>query len=284
MNKEYRNGISSFEKFAQIQNEIRNSNFANIRIHCENTTYISPVVSTLFGSLPHYGNFYNKNVKITYNIKNGKRYIQDVGIDKYYGNTKNVKTNSMAVPFQSIDWKTYEGKDVEKCIDAILKQLPINLEDNDRGMLFSIIGEIFNNAKDHSGIQEKSNIRVYYCAYWNSKRDTYIVSIYDTGVGISKNVSNYLNKQVSDSEAITWALGDGNSTQNTANMEYTRGIGLNSLEKFIKANKGELFLGSGNAICKIDNNQRIIKPIEHKLRGTIYVFTVKIEKTQNFNI
>lgn len=275
MDPEYRIGIHSFEKFSYIQYLIRICSKSEIVVDCTNTTYISPAFATIFGSLPHYGNFYGKKVKIEYNKMFGKRYISDIGIDKYYNNTSGKSISNRAVAFSSVAWDEYE-KNMMQGIDSILSQLPIEINEEEKGMLISILGEIFNNAKDHSGFQEDKNIRVYYCGYWNAKNDTYIVSISDSGFGISQNVSKYLNKEMTDANSLEWAFGDGNSTKNTAELDYTRGIGLNSLEKFIRKNNGILYVASGKAICKVGNSSKSIKTIEKPLKGTIYVFTIKV--------
>lgn len=275
MDQEYRIGIASFERFSNIQAQIKECPKSEITVDCTATTYISPAFATIFGSLPHFGHFHGKKVKIAYNTNKGKRYISDIGIDKYYNNSPGKPINRRAVPFSAIEWQDYEKNKMQN-IDAILSQLPIEINEDERGILISMLGEIFENAKVHSGFQEDKNVKVYYCGYWSANRDTYIVSISDTGVGISQNVSNYLNKDISDAEALEWAFGDGNSTQNTAGLDYSRGIGLNSLEKFINANNGALYVASGNAICSVKNGEKSIKTLGNPLKGTIYVFTINV--------
>lgn len=275
LNKEYRLGITSFEKFAQLQNEIQNIDKPHIVIDCINTTYISPAFATLFGSLPHYGEFYRKKVSIKYNEYTAKRYILDIGLDKYYTNSGT--PHSASVPFSSLDGENYEAKAMSS-INEILKQIPRELDKNTEGELISVLGEIFNNAKDHSGLKEDSHIKLYYCGYWNAKRDSYIVSIYDTGVGISQNVKKYLRKSISDAEALEWAFTDGNSTENKNDMDFARGIGLNSLEKFFSDSNGILYVGSGNAICAIKKRKKSVHSIKFPLHGTVYVFRINISQ------
>jgi len=276
MNKEYRLGITSFEHFAEIQNRIKDSSSSKIEINCEQTTYISPAFVTLFGSLPHYGEFYNKKVYIKYDKKVGKRYIQDIGLDKYYNNLGS--PHKEAVPFSSISWNEY-AKDKMDGIEKILRTLP-RVDIEVKGMITAALGEILNNAKDHSGFQDNKNVKVYYCGYWNSKIDSYIVSIYDTGVGIQQNVSKYLNEETSDLQAMEWAFGDGNSTQNSDDIDYTRGIGLNSLENLINLKRGILYVGSGNAICAIKNGKRSLRSLKSPIQGTVYVLSIPIKETK----
>ena len=273
LNKEYRLGIPSFEKFAQLQNDIQNMDNLNIVIDCRNTKYISPAFATLFGSLPHYGEFYGKEVSIKYNRYTGKRYILDIGLDKYYNNSGT--PHSASVPFSSLNGENYEAKAMAS-INEILRQIPMELDKDTEGELISVLGEIFNNAKDHSGLKESPRIKLYYCGHWNAKHDSYIVSIYDTGVGISRNVKEYLRKPISDAEALEWAFTDGNSTENKKDMDFARGIGLNSLEKFFSDNNGVLYVGSGNAICEIKKRKKSVHSIKFPLHGTIYVFRINI--------
>lgn len=283
MNKEYRIGITSFEKFAEIQSKIKDYPKTDVIVDCRNTTYISPAFLSLLGSLIDFGNFHNKKVQITYNRINGKRYIGSVGIDKYY--TLKGHPHKDAVCFSSLDWINTQSQLLKERIEKIIDECPKSLGDTEKGVLFSILGEIFNNARDHSGLHLNKNTKIYYCGNWNSHNNQYIMSIYDTGVGIRSNVSKYLNdKDMNDAQALSWAFGDGNSTQNTIDKDFSRGIGLNSLERLVTVNNGTLYVGSGNAICVLRDGKKSIKTIKTPLYGTIYVLAIEVNEKRRFRI
>ena len=278
LDREYRMGIESFNKFSALQNQVRNSHNQRIIIDCSKTTYISPAFSTLLGSLPHYE---GKKVFIKYDKILCKRYITDIGIDKYY--TNNGNPHKKAVPFSSADGKIFEDdKGILSIIEDILEHFPYKLTETAWGNLFSLLGEVFNNTKDHSGINKSNKIRIYYCGHWNSNKNTYILSIYDNGNGIQQNVAKYLNENMTDIDALKWAFVDGNSTKNNESMDYPRGVGLTLIEKFIKENRGILYVGSGSAVCSIREGNQTLKPLNHPIKGTIYVLNIPLKGNSDF--
>ncbi len=274
MKKEYRLSLASFGEFAEMQSFIRNNLNKTLWFDCSQTSYISPAFSTLFGSLPHYGMFYDKTVKIRYDSTVSRKYIHDMGILRYY--QKSGEYHKKAVPFTSLNWDDY-NKEILSAIKYIMAQLPVTLSPKVTGAIISQLGEIFNNAKDHSNFASNKNIRLYYCGHHNAKRSGYIVSIYDTGVGITQNVSEYLDRDVDDAFAVDWAFGDGNSTQNSDELDFSRGIGLNSLEKFIKVNNGQLYVCSGDSVYVVKDGVNYIKSINGSIKGTLYVFSIQVD-------
>lgn len=261
----------SFSAFAALQNCIADNAGGKVEIDCTNTEYIHPAFIPLLGSLPHLGNIYSTEVIIRYSKSKSKKYILDSGILKYYDD--NGESPSSKLPFDSLNYENLKNfSDVKTAITKIIDTIPEGARILNWGMLFSQIGEIFNNAKDHSNLQQYE--KLYYSG--TCINTTCVVSIYDSGVGIKRPVCKYLGREVTDTEALAWVFEDGNSTRNSTFSEITRGIGLNSLMNFVETNNGSLIVCSGTALCEVKGEQNSIKCLNYGVKGTLYVLTVNV--------
>lgn len=261
----------SFSAFAALQNCIANNPDGKVEIDCTDTTYIHPAFIPLLGSLPHFGHLYNTEVIIRYSKSKSKKYILDSGILKYYDDNGEIPSSKL--PFDSLTYENLKDfSEVKTAIKKIIDTIPESARKVNWGLLFSQIGEIFNNAKDHSDLQQYE--KLYYSGTCISTNC--VVSIYDNGVGIKKPVCEYLEKEVSDNEALAWVFEDGNSTQNNTFSGITRGIGLNSLMNFVESNDGSLIVCSGTALCEVKNREKIIKRLKNSIKGTLYVVMVNV--------
>lgn len=70
------------------------------------------------------------------------------------------------------------------------------------------IYEIFVNAKIHSHSEH-----IYTCGQYFPQKDLICFTITDTGLGIKKKVNQRFNSSLSATQAITWAVQQGNTTK-----------------------------------------------------------------------
>ncbi len=94
------------------------------------------------------------------------------------------------------------------------------------------IFEIFNNAIIHG----KSN-DIFSCGQYYPRNNKLDFTIVDLGKSIKSNVNNYLNKQMKGSEAIDWAVQEGNTTKNG---DTPGGLGLSLIRDFLRLNGGKI--------------------------------------------
>ncbi|WP_218418126.1 hypothetical protein [Alteromonas lipotrueae] len=130
--------------------------------------------------------------------------------------------------------------------------------------IVSRIFEIFMNAYGHgTSIQPIEKLGVYSCGQYDKKEKKLNLSVLDFGLGIVKNVRNYLENDSMDSlEAFNWALLRGNSTgTDNQGIEMPRGLGLDLLKEFIRLNKGELRIYSNDvfAVCGEEGMWKVTK-------------------------
>jgi hypothetical protein len=133
------------------------------------------------------------------------------------------------------------------------------------------IFELYENARTHGRCEH-----IFTCGQYYPQKKRLDITIVDTGQTIKSNVNHYLNKELSGSEAIEWALQAGNTTK-TANIPG--GLGLNIMFEFIQLNKGKVQIVSADGFWEYRKEKRVTKLFNDSFPGTI----VNIEFNLNDN-
>lgn len=267
----------------------------SLSLNMSKIEYISPAFAAAFGALPlcyknRELNTYS-NAEFKYVIKKSNASLQffaNHGILAYYFEKlkdydkikSKFQPDKDAIAFQEV--KDEDGAVVT--IQEILNHAPVILDESAKNELISNIYEMFDNSLSHS--LNKSGI--YVCGFWGNSEldknatnigDVFVFSVYDTGVGICKNVNDYLRQKgeatLADNFALEWAFIDGNST---ADSEYPRGLGLCRLEEFIKLNDGEMFLVSNQAFYSFTNGVRRFELLAGEFFGTLFTVCIKTDR------
>ena len=125
------------------------------------------------------------------------------------------------------------------------------------------IFEIFENARTHGHCKQ-----IYTCGqYFSSKGIKRLdMTIVDMGKTIKSNVNEYLQTNLSGSDAIEWALEYGNTTK-TGNIPG--GLGLDIIFEFIKLNKGKIQIVSSDGYWEYRNGETENKIFDNPFPGTI---------------
>ena len=89
-------------------------------------------------------------------------------------------------------------------------------------------------------------------------------TIVDRGITIKENVSSFLEREISASEAIQWAMVSGNTTKREVG-----GLGLGVIFEFIKLNKGKIHIVSSDGYYEFSNGQVITKRLTAPFGGTL---------------
>lgn len=263
--KEYRRGLPALQDFAFILDEIKNNQNDRFIIDLTEYCYIHPCFAVLLAAMP----YVNKKTVIRYKNNNNKcvEFLEKSGIYEHF-------TSKSAV--QEIGYKTNLTKfktisTQEECLKVAqdtVSAFPIYFDNNLRHELVSLLYEVISNPFFHS--QQK---QVYCCGFFDTQRALNF-SIYDFGVGIPYNVNSYLNKNLSDQKAIEWAWKPGHSTLN-GKVDYPRGAGFQTLESFVKANHGDILLGSRNAYCRVTTSNKTFGTMNATLPGTFFSMRIK---------
>jgi len=273
ISRELRLGYDAFNFIAKLQHQCIHSN-EMIEVNLINAKSINPAFITILGSLPEISEKHHKYFKgIVYNPtnKNNKKIIRDTGIWGYYEEKAKLQKKNKTMLFHNI-----EKNQIERYLDDLLSCIPVNLEQNLKGLLSTSIIEVFNNAFEHG----KPDKGVYCSGKFDSSKKNFIFSLYDAGIGIKQNVGEYLKSSISDKFAVEWALSENNSTR--INKNIPGGNGLKLIEQFINANHGKIYMLSGNALCKIVDSKRIIDELDNPIQGTLFIMDIKTDKTNKY--
>jgi signal transduction histidine kinase len=107
--------------------------------------------------------------------------------------------------------------------------------------------EIYVNAFDHS----HSPVGVFTSGQHYPRRKQLKLCVVDFGVGIPDTVRSYLKEpEKTGAESMQWAFQKGNSSKKRQGPNIARGLGLDLLREFVKANCGtlEIFSHDGEAL------------------------------------
>lgn len=271
LNKEYRQSLSALKKIVNVQNDIMNYDNKNLVVDLSSTEFISPAYLPVIASLPL---IKQNRIVLKYN-KNSKLHqiLEKQGVIEYYKKNNYVKGNeNKVIPFTKI----VSQDDLVNVINKILDLAPIVMSEDARCVLFSKFYEMFINATTHGA----NEIGAFCSGKWDFNRQSLIISVYDYGIGITKNVNNYLKKynkintDLNCREAFDWALTKGNSTKET---DFPRGTGLNVLEDFVNKNGGKITLCSGNGIYVLENGTKKFENMENSILGTLMIINIRAD-------
>ena len=147
-----------------------------------------------------------------------------------------------------------------------LEKFPVSTSDELRGEIEFNIGEIFNNAQEHSDAKANG----IFGSWFTRARGIYCFSCYDTGVGIPENVNRFIeehgHRRLSDVTALKWAMKRGNSTSSRNNP----GLGLDLLREFVSLNEGAMRICTGNVLYTLNKDGERYIALDKKFYGTIF--------------
>lgn len=260
--------LSNIQYVIAIQNRIITGNENTFIIYFTDAKYLDAAISVLIGTLPIYASKLNKKVLIRFRDNDNPifKFIKKVGIYDYFSNSKVSKYISQkAIPFGKI---TDENM-MEIYTDKIIKLAPIQLDDEASEILSVPFFEIYQNCFIHA----ESDVGVFSCGYWMP--DELVFSIYDMGIGIPCNIRNHLGVSKSSEECIRWAFEKGTTTQVEGLIK--RGLGLDTLRKFIYLNNGSMLLYTNDAYYTINNGKEEMGVLNVPIQGTLFIIRIKAD-------
>lgn len=266
LGQQYRQSVLAIEKFAAIQQQILQSDAKKVVLDVQQTTHIADGLLLLLAVLPDFRSIYGKSIVIRYNKQNKKmfRVLSNSGVLEYYTRDGSNPADEGSIPFK----KTVVIEEYADLVKRIMRLAPVNFSEQTYSVMFSKLYEIFDNARTHG----KNELGTYTYGMLNDKE--FVFSIYDAGVGIQKNVNDYLHTEMSPRAAIEWALTSGNTTLVT---DYPRGAGLSLLEEFAYKNEGKITLCSNNIVCIMQNGKRHFRRIGTSIQGTLFIMNIRAD-------
>lgn len=273
LRKQYRQSCASIEELSYIQQQISESKAGKVVINVVETTYIADGLLLLLAVLPDFKRIYKKTIVIRYNPGNirMKKFLSDSGVLYYYTKENATKAGKDSIPFM----RTNDVGKYADLVKRIMELAPVQFNDKSYSTIFSKLYEIFINANTHG----QNELGTY--TYGTLKEDEFVFTIYDAGVGIKKNVNDFLQQNYTAQQAMDWALKSGNSTIKT---DYPRGAGFSLLESFAYKNNGKLTLCSDNVICIMENGTRKFRCMKTNIRGTLFIMNIKADSEYIYDI
>ncbi|MED9967563.1 MAG: hypothetical protein UFJ18_12360 [Blautia sp.] len=272
---------SSHNKLAKLYADIHSCSWDFIIINFEKVSFISANQFSVLGCILTSFLIQHKNTKISFtNLSPKIKEIMQVnGFGKHFSLEPLPDKNNTAIPYkifnvsQIDEFERYIGISIFNRND--LPRMSCGVRDR----ITDNILEIFNNVKEHT----KSEL-LYTCGQYFPRKGFLYFTIVDSGETIPHNVSEYLKdsgKSLNQSEtALHWALQCGNSTRRT---NSPGGLGLYFLSDFIKLNKGELYIVSGNETFEqtAKYGQRY-KSLSVPFQGTIVTMAFNLSDTSSY--
>jgi ATP-binding region, ATPase family protein len=208
-----------------------------------------------------------------------------VEIDNLDDNVKTILRKNNFFPLYGIDSALFDTYDTtinffaenpskdrliyEYIHEEVFKSIGGSISDNFLKEVSYCIFELVHNIIDHS-----DSDRVYICGQSYPKKGFLRLAISDKGVGIPALIKQRNPHIQKDTEAVEWALGEGNTTK----IGREGGIGLYSIRDKL-LNRGSLKVISNQAFYQINSNGSIIeKTLSERFRGTLIILEFDINK------
>ena len=267
-------GAKAFDRIAYLQKWIIESSAHDLVLDVLGDKRIGLTFVFLLGTLPLFAQNIGKNLQITVTPK-VYRLMSRINILDYYKITNRNTTYNISfsdLTSQPAFKVISNPDDIIPFVQNIQMESPINATEEVWDVLISRIGEIYLNALEHSG----SSI-VLGGKYFKFQKNKYCFSCYDNGIGIPGNVKTFFHNQgnfeITDIEALKWAMQKGHSTKNT--MSVARGLGLDILRSFAIASGGVIRICSGKSMYVLRGKDReSYFQLEHPFVGTLFEMDV----------
>ncbi len=172
--------------------------------------------------------------------------------------------------------------DVFQLVPEIINEAPITMSDGLEEEMVTIVGEMYNNALEHSGAEFIMGGKYFKGA--DAQHNRFCFSCYDTGQGIPANIRNFLKKDADafpDEETVKWAIQRGNTTL----PGTSRGLGLDFLIKLAKINAGAIRICSGHTLFEYSYTKgpQYYK-LHHNFLGTLFEMDIIADKANLYGI
>lgn len=238
-------GANSCEKIFKLIEKIESYDKEEITFDISNVKFFHPFGLNLFVSIVLLCAEKGHNCKyIPPRDSKVRRFLESIGFNKFFGvedkKFKGFEGFSANLP---IRWVRERNPYVAKKVVDVLKT-NLSMTKGVYDSLVMSIQELLTNVFDHS----QSAVGCFVCAQTYPRLEEIRACITDMGIGIRYSLERnekYKNKISNDLDAIFLALKEGVSS-----VKGSRGLGLSTLEEFLKVNKGEITIVSGRGFLR----------------------------------
>lgn len=267
--QKFAKGRAAYENMADLHERIRNCPDDDICVELKHDGRVGRTFTFLIACLIELGNEYDKKITLILPDRMMK-HAKNMDILEHYSTDKSILLNFRPIKSAG-DAATIAGEIVGKA--------PVKMRNDAQEALVSKIGEMYNNAFEHS--QAKSIMAgIYYKSSVNGRK-IFCFSCYDTGIGIIEKIRGHLNADGRDVEGLLkWALMKGNST--SARGELPKGLGLPLLLSFAKANNGTVRICTGQALFEQKKGNQTFSKLKNSFQGTLFEMDIIADQDSTY--
>jgi hypothetical protein len=272
---EIRHDFKGFMALTQLYAQTRDCLFDEIQIDMKQTSWFDADMCSAFGAIL-YSIGDNVNSIDLINIPQQiEKILSKNGFLSNYGRNRIPDTWGSTIPYRRFDVKDdrYFASYIEEefVSRSEIPRMSPGLVKKFRESVF----EIFSNAIIHS----HTKLGIFSCGQYFPKRDRLDFSVADLGVGIRKNISDNLRRDLSAEEAIEWATTGANTTKRGP---IPGGLGLKILSEFIKLNEGRLQIVSDLGYWSLDESGVRKMPLETPFPGTVVTIEIDTSDVRSY--
>jgi anti-sigma regulatory factor (Ser/Thr protein kinase) len=219
-------------------------------------------------------------VSLIVNNSNVRNYLSAIGLFEFCSQNYEEPSEIIEIPsFTAMPLRRVNRETMVYYIQRTQDYFQVLCPGKDLGMLNITISEMVNNVYDHS----RSPIDSYVFSQFYPNLNKIKIAVSDLGYGIPRTVNKFFQekglKPLEQVEAVQWAL-KLNST--TKSMPYNAGRGLDTINSFVGANRGEwrLFSDQIQMISQNGEARFFQNPIEDFI-GTVIEISIDINNLEN---
>jgi hypothetical protein len=268
----YSSDFDGFSKLAKLLSDLSPLEFEQIQLDFKKCTWfeanLCAVLGAIINRVQHNLNWVSlinlpQQIEKIFSKNHFLSNFGEIPVNDFYKTTIKYRKYK---PAEEILFKKYLDEELLSKED--MPQMSLTIEQKINESIF----EIFVNACTHGETES-----VFSCGQYfpNKKPDPRIdFTIVDLGKTIRKNVSDYLRREVSAENALTWATSERNTTKTGS---VPGGLGLKLIQEFLKLNNGEMQIVSDNGFWQLSKNSATFtKQMANRFPGTIVNLDINI--------
>lgn len=292
-----RDNPSGYSYLIRLINRVKSEPHEDYTFNFKQCSFISHSAVTVLGALAIYIDSINRSVNlrglllatagVMFDVNSMSQLVRKYLIENNFLSHFSNGSNGKFRGYPTGDYIGYRQHDEFLDADEIALHLmhhwlsddKLRISDELKKAIVSKIFEIFMNAYGHGVVSGHSVMaRVISCGVHEHKAKKLKLTVLDFGAGVIETVKEYLPDDISDIDAMQWALETGNSTKTDShNLAIPRGLGFGLLKDFVTINKGDLSIYSNS--CKVDakDGKYVVTLMPISFEGTMINITINCD-------
>ena len=212
------------------------------------------------------------------NLPSGvEQILSKNGFLSHYGRVPVPDTYGTTIPYQHFD--VIDGRFFADYVESKFVSRP-EFPSMSAGLMKRLresVFEIFSNAVIHS----RTQLGIFSCGQFFSKRHCLDFSVADLGISIRRNVKEHTGLDLSAHEAIEWATQAQNTTKRG---RIPGGLGLKLLSEFINLNGGRLQIVSDRGYWGLEKGYTQTERLSQPFPGTVVNVEINTADTRSYKL